>query len=285
MDVILGLVLGVGLVLVWLAWWEDPPRVRRKPRWARRLDDRLVQAGVEGVGPVSFAFASFAFGLVAFVPAWALTQSAAVAACLAVAAAGAPGAIVGARARARRSRLRSAWPAAVDALGSGIRAGLALPEAVGALAERGPDELRPAFARFAEDYRTGGRFDASLDALKARLADPVADRIVESLRVARDVGGTEVGRVLRSLAGFLRDDARVRGELEARQSWTVNAARLAVAAPWVLLALLATRPEGLAAFDSPAGVVVLMGGATASAGAYRLMKVLGRLPIEERAMR
>ena len=60
----------------------------------------------------------------------------------------------------------------------------------------------------------------------------MGDRLVESLRIAREVGGTDLGHLLRTLSGFLREDARTRAELETRQSWTVNAARLAVAAPW-----------------------------------------------------
>jgi tight adherence protein B len=45
------------------------------------------------------------------------------------------------------------------------------------------------------------------------------------------VGGGELGRLLRSLSGYLRDDARTRSELESRQAWTVAGARLAVSKP------------------------------------------------------
>ncbi len=76
-----------------------------------------------------------------------------------------------------------------------------------------------------------------------------------------------------------------RGELEARQSWTVNGARLAAAGPWVVLAFLATRPETARAYDSAAGVAVLLGGAACSLIAYRLMVRLGRLPEEGRVLR
>ena len=154
---------------------------------------------------------------------------------------------------ARRADLREVWPEVVDNLASAVRAGLSLPEALGALAVRGPEVLRPPFARFAADYRSSGRFGACLDRLKDDLADPVGDRIVETLRVAREVGGSDLGRVLRTLATFLREDARARAELETRQGWVVQAARLAVAAPWVVLLLLATQSTTLAAYDSPAG--------------------------------
>jgi tight adherence protein B len=146
-------------------------------------------------------------------------------------------------------------------------------------------ELRAPFAAFAVDYRASGRFGDSLDALKDRLADPVADRIIEALRLTREVGGTDLGRLLRTLSAFLREDLATRGELEARASWTVNAARLAVAAPWAVLAMLGSRPEAAAAYDTPTGVVVLLAGACCSAFAYRLMLRIGALPEDPRVLR
>jgi tight adherence protein B len=115
-------------------------------------------------------------------------------------------------------------------------------------------------------------------------ADSVGDRVVEALRIAREVGGGDLGRMLRTLSGFLRDDARTRSELESRQAWTVNGARLAVAAPWVVLLLMSFQPDVISRYASPAGVVVLAGGAVACVLAYRLMTHLGRLPEEERVL-
>jgi tight adherence protein B len=173
----------------------------------------------------------------------------------------------------------------VDNLASGVRAGLSLPEAVAGVGRRGPAPLRPAFEQFGADYRVSGRFMESLDRLKETLADPVADRICETLRVAREVGGTDVGTVLRTLSAFLREDARTRGELEARQSWTVSSARLAVAAPWLILVLLASQSTTLTAYDSPLGMVLLGGGAAVCVVAYQIMIRIGRLPEERRVLR
>jgi len=160
-----------------------------------------------------------------------------------------------------------------------------LPEALSQLTLRGPVELRPAFANFAEDYRATGRFQECLDRLKERLSDPTADRLIESLRIAREVGGSDLGRLLRTLSAFLREDARTRAELETRQGWTVSAARLAVAAPWLVLAMLSTRPDSLQAYSRPAGVLVLAIGASLSFVAYSLMVRVGRLPEEGRVLR
>jgi len=150
---------------------------------------------------------------------------------------------------------------------------------------RGPELLRSPFRRFGEDYRATGRFAESLDRLKADLADPVGDRVVEALRMAREVGGTDLGRLLRTLSTFLREDARTRAELETRQGWTVNAARLALAAPWVLLLLLSTQPSAVAAYAEPVGALVLLAGGGVSLLAYRVMLRIARLPVERRVLR
>jgi tight adherence protein B len=249
------------------------------------LGDELMQAGVTnvsvqallGICAVAFAFVALSVGLLTAVPVIGL--------CFGAMAGWAPISLVRLRARRRRRALRELWPDAVDNLTSGVRAGLSLPEALSQLSARGAVELRPAFAAFSEDYRATGRFDDCLDRLKQRLADPTADRLVEALRLAREVGGSDLGRLLRTLAGFLREDARTRGELETRQSWTVNGARLAVAAPWIVVALLATRPQAVRAYDRPIGAVVLLAGAACSLLAYRVMVRIGRLPEERRVLR
>lgn len=189
------------------------------------------------------------------------------------------------RGERRSAVLREVWPDVVDHLRSAIRAGMGLPEALMQLQYRGPEVLRPAFGQFAADYRASGQLHGSLTLLKNRLADPVADNIVEALRVTREVGGTDLGKLLGTLSSFLRENERTRSELEARQSWTVNAARLSVAAPWLVLALMSTQPAAIEAYNTPTGALVLLGGLAISVAAYRLMLRLGALPTERRVLR
>lgn len=288
MGVLVGLLLGTGLFCVWWSAWTPSPRPAADPTattWTTRLQDELHQADMASVGPRALLLTCGAAGLAATLLVLAVSSSPPIALCFGGLGAWSPIALVRARARRRRTMVRDLWPEAVDHLTSGIRAGLSLPEALAQLGDRGPAELRPAFREFGEDYRATGRFTDCLDRLKEHLADPVADRIVEALRLTREVGGSDLGRLLRTLSAFLRDDARTRAELEARQSWTVNAARLAVAAPWVVLALLASRPEAVEAYNSPTGVAVLAVGAALSVVAYRVMVRVGRLPEETRVLR
>jgi tight adherence protein B len=289
---VVGLLLGIGLFGVWWSCWEPlTPPAGVDPvgppggALVARVRELLIQAGVHGVSPPALAATCLAFGVVVGLGVLAVSASPPVATCFGLIAAWLPVVAVRSRARRRRAVLRDLWPEVVDNLSSGVRAGLSLPEALAQLGDRGPAELRGAFVAFARDYRTSGRFGEALDALKDRLADPVGDRICEALRITREVGGSDLGRLLRTLSAFLREDARTRAELEARQSWTINAARLAVAAPWAVLGILATRPESVRPYNSAAGAAVLTVGAGLSVVAYRLMHRLARLPEERRVLR
>ncbi|MGH8891284.1 MAG: type II secretion system F family protein [Acidothermaceae bacterium] len=286
MGAFLGLLFGVGAMLAWRSGARRPARRERtEPTLSERLADMLAQAAIESVTPRQLIGSSIGLSLLVFVVLAAISRALPIAVAFGCFAAFAPVSIVRYRQRKRRIELRELWPEAVDNLASAVRAGLSLPEALAQLGVRGPQELRRPFRRFGEDYRANGRFSECLDRLKAGLADPTGDRIVESLRLAREVGGNDLGRLLRTLSGFLREDARTRAELETRQGWAVNGARVAVAAPWLLLAALSLNPQAVRAYNSAGGAIVLTIGGAVSVVAYRLMVRIGRLPVEERVLR
>lgn len=243
-----------------------------------RLTTLLANAGLSRVSPASMVGGSIGAAAVAAVVVLAATGLVIVSVMAAVAAGVLPTLLVRRRARAHVEAARACWPEAVDSLASGIRAGLSLPEAVAALATSGPAPLRRAFASAALEYRATGSFDAALDTLGLEARDAVADRVVAALRLGRDVGGTAIGEILRTLSAVLREDARLRAEIRGRQSWTVSAARMAVAAPWLTLVLLSTRPEAVASYATPAGAAVILLAGALSVIAYALMLRMSRLP-------
>jgi tight adherence protein B len=283
MGVLVGLGVGTGLLLV-LSAFVLPREPRRRSRGVGRLTRLLTEAGLTAVSARSFVVLCAVLSLGTAVLMQLVSRTPPVAVVFAAIAAYLPVAVVRGGARRRQRELAQVWPEAVDHLASGVRAGLSLPDALAGLGVRGPEPLREPFDAFARDYQVSGRFSDSLDRLKERLADPVGDRVVEALRIAREVGGGELGRLLRHLSGYLRDDARTRSEMESRQAWTVNGARLAVAAPWLVLLFMSFQGEVVRRYASPAGVVVLGVGAFLCLVAYRLMMRIGRLPTERRVL-
>ncbi|KAA1422515.1 type II secretion system F family protein [Mumia zhuanghuii] len=282
---VVGLGVGIGLLLIWSGLTSSTHGDTAPAQRRSRLDELLARAGADGATSRGVLAVCAVCGVLGLLVALVVTATPTVALVAGAAAAYAPIAAVRGRARRVTEERAAAWPEAVDHLASAVRAGMSLPEALAGLGERGPEPLRPAFAAFARDYQVSGRFSECLDALKARLADPVGDRVVEALRLARDVGGGDLGRMLRTLSAFLRDDLRTRGELVARQAWTVNGARLAVSAPWIVLALMSLQRDAISQFGSGTGLVLLVGGAVACLLAYQLMLLIGRLPREPRVLR
>ena len=143
--------------------------------------------------------------------------------------------------------------------------------------------------------------DAAADELRERAADlgaggdahgasHILDDLEQRAKHARADAADKVDDLLGAHRGGDAAAVRAAGssaleplsEVEARQSWVVNAARLGVAAPWLVLVLLSTRPEAAHAYNSPAGGALVVSGLVVSVVAYRIMVRLGRLPEEPR---
>lgn len=280
MSVLVGTALAAGVLLALAPWlWprrigEGAPAPGARPSRALRLAE---DAGLPGLRPRTMAVSCVGSGALAGAAA-SLIGVPVLALCALVVGAAAPLAwLCARRGRLVRAR-RGLWPDVCDHLIAAVRSGAGLPDAVASLGATAPEPLRPAFAAFARDMSASGHFDSSAERLKANLADPVADRILETLRMARQVGGTELTAVLRSLGESVRAEAHLRAEVEARQSWIRGAAMLGVIAPWIILALLSLRPEGARAYASAEGVALVLVGGAVSLLAYRLMIRIGRLP-------
>lgn len=269
----------IGLLLVFDGL-AAPLRGRRSVvAW---LDRRAVDAGWRRVGGIGIAAMSVSAGLTGALAAITFTSSAAFALTTGLVGARAPLSAARAAADRRKRASERAWPDAITAVVAGIRAGMALPECCRALAVTGPEELRSAFRAFATTYTASGSFEAGLRRVSEDLQDSAADRVVAVLLMTHQVGGSDVVRVLQALVNMIREDQRIRDEVTARWSWTVTAARVAAAVPFLVLALMTLTPEGAGAYRSPEGVGTVAVGSACIWLGYRLMLRAGRLPENER---
>ena len=118
------------------------------------------------------------------------------------------------------------------------------------------------------------------------MADPVGDRLVESLRIAREVGGSDLGRLLRTLS-----ELPARGRAHPCRAGDPSGLDRQRRSPGGRGALggpghdVHSSSESLRAYSSAAGVAVLAIGGAVCLVAYRLMVRIGRLPEEERVLR
>jgi tight adherence protein B len=179
---------------------------------------------------------------------------------------------------ARRSdQLAKFWPEVLDSLQSASSSGLGIIDALDEIARTGPTRLRPIFFELVERIDRGVGFDGCLDWLKSRFGQLQADRLVELIRVANNSGGLGYLDSLREQAQRTRSEIALWGELESKQGWVTGTAKLAIVAPWIIVATLSSRPENVAIFNTTEGTSILVFGLAVSLLAYRMVTALGAL--------
>lgn len=264
----------------------NAPSLRPAGRPGRRRgggQEWLTQAGV-ALTPVQFWVGSAVLGLLALVLLAAVTATPAVAAAPAAAVTLLPRAYFSRRRAQRLREVTEAWPDGLRDLVTAVSAGMSLPQGLARLAETGPPPLRRAFARFPLLARMLGVVPA-LEVIKAELADPTSDRVLEVLILAHERGGRIVGEVLRDLADATAQDIRTSEEIATAALEQKLNARSVFVLPWLVLATLTARPGHFRDFYQSGGglLVVAVAAALSLVGMWALTR-LDRDPVEERVL-
>jgi tight adherence protein B len=262
----------------------QPLELRRWPRSRGRTASAtlwLAQAGV-AASPAQFVLGSLGVAAAAFAVTSFVTGTALVALVPAVAAALLPRAYFGRRRAARLRELQAAWPDGLRDVGASLAAGRSLGHALQTLAETGPPPLRDAFARFPTLSRMLGPV-AALEVVKAELADPTSDRVIEVLILAQERGGPIVARILDDLVVATTKDVKLLEAVESEGLEMKLNARAVLVMPWLVLVALTIRDGAFRDFYSSAAglVVVVVGAALCAVGAWWIGR-LGRAHEERR---
>ncbi len=210
-----------------------------KPAFAApRARDRLwLQQAGAGLTPFRFWAGSVGAGLLALLVLVALTGSVFVALVPSIAVALFPRGYFARRRRLRMREVQAEWPDGLRDIGASIAAGRSLTQSVTSLATTGPPALRIAFERFPELARVLGTGPA-LELVKAELADPTSDRVIEVLLLAHDRGGAIVRNVLEDLVDTTTRDLKLLDALETEGLEMRINARAVVVLPWFVLVAL-----------------------------------------------
>lgn len=290
-PLILGLLMGLGLALVWLALTADPtaPAARPDPVAGEpplaRLAGWLRRTGL-ALTPGQFLLRAALGGLGLAVVLLALTGSPV----LALGGAGVGLALLVSlldrRAAAAEHNRLADLELAIGQLRGLIDAQRGLAGALVELAQHGPEALRPAFAQAARTAAlAGGGLEEGLAGLRETIG-PAADDLVEALVIAHRAGVGALRPVLDQLAANLRGRREVEAAIATVQHRMVLQGRVLAVAPLAMLVLMRwVAPGYVAVYDTSQGAVWLAGVAGAVALGYTLMRRLGRVSPPPRARR
>jgi tight adherence protein B len=185
-------------------------------------------------------------------------------------------------AKPKSKSLNADWPSFVDDVASGVRAGMSLAEAIFEAGSRLPNIYAAKFLIAKVNWQGEQSFLDSMHALEAAIPDTAFTSFQRTIEIGYLQGGSNLPTVLNQLAHSLRVSRQLANEIRGRQAVTINSAKVAVGAPFLVLLVTGSRQEVRDAYLSPTGVLVLLGVVLASAISYMMMQYLARMPeIEE----
>lgn len=264
--VVLALVSGTGCYLLHtalvLGWRRIGPRsaaggARRTASAAVR--QWMVQAGLAEVALGEFAAVVIVLGVSGGGLGWLLFASPlpALAACLV--AAFAPVGLYRNRRTARRDHAGDDWPRLIEELR--LRAttlGRSVPQALFEVGRHAPVELRPAFDAAQREWLLSTDFGRTLDVLKERLVEPTADVVCETLLIAHEIGGNDLGPRLQALAEDRQLDVAGRKDARAKQAGVRFARRFVLVVPLGMAAAGSLIGTGRHAYGTALGQLLVL---------------------------
>jgi tight adherence protein B len=189
-----------------------------------------------------------------------------------------------AKARTRGRLIQEEWPTVLESLESAAHSSMSLLDSLRDLGESSNLLVATDFAHACELCDRGVSLDIALEQLKPRFGLAICDSTVETLRVVNDSGGTGFVAALRHQAQSIRDDTALFQQIAAKQGWVLGTAKVAVAAPWLVVILLASRQENAQAYSSAQGSLLLLAGLLASMVAIRLIALIGAIDERRRVL-
>lgn len=249
----------------------------------RRAEHWLVQAGLEDVRLSEFAGVMALLFLVAAGVTFVVFGAVAPALAVGAFAATFPTASYRSQRQRRRRRAGEAWPRMIEeiALLTGSL-GRSIPQALFEVGRGSPAEMRPAFAAAQREWLISTDFGRSLAVLKARLADATADATCETLLVAHEVGGSDVGRRLAALVEDRVADLHGRKDALAKQAGVKFARKFVLFVPVGMALAGLSIGDGRAAYRTAGGQFGALMAIAMVAACWLWSGRIMRLPEEER---
>lgn len=228
------------------SWLSRLPAGRRLENW--------VQAGGTAVDASDLLKASLLASLVAGTalalaawPAWVVLPCA-------LAACAVPWVWMAVRRERRMRRIEEQFPQALDLLARALRAGHALPAAVGMAAQELPHPLVRDYRRLFEEMNYGVPVDQALARFAQRLPLADASYFAVAVTLQRESGGN-LAEVLDQIARLVRERLRLRGEVRTLSAEGRLSAVILTALPFGVGAVVqAVNPRFLSVlWSDPAG--------------------------------
>lgn len=190
------------------------------------------------------------------------------------------------RRRTRRAKAQESWPRMIEEIRIlTASVGRSIPQALFEVGLHGPPEMRDAFRAAHREWQISTDFERTVSLLKAKLADPTADAVCETLLIANELGGSDVDRRLADLADDRRADVHHRKDARAKQASVRFARRFVLIVPLGMAAAGLSVGNGRAAYQTPSGQMLVIVALVLVVACWIWAGRLMQIPEEQRVFR
>lgn len=262
------------------------PRVASTGRRRARAREWMNQAGLAEVRPVEFVGVVASISTLTALGGWVVFGGLLPAAAVGLAGGIAPLASYRVRREQRLARAHEAWPRMIEEIRLRTGSlGRSVPQALFEVGARGPEDLRPAFDAAHREWLLTTDFERTIAVLKDQLADPTADVTCETLLVAHQVGGADLGWRLTALAEDRIADVQGRKDARAKQAGARLARTFVILVPLGMAAMGTQIGEGRAAYGTPHGQAIIVAAIALIVVCWVWAGRIMRVPATERVFR
>lgn len=170
------------------------------------------------------------------------------------------------------------WASDLELFASALSSGLQIHDSLNLLAQRSSKSWQRTFQQISTSLESLGSVSIALSEAKHRLADYRCDLFCELLIAHQQLGGGGLIEVITQAAEQARTRATATEESASRIRSVLAVARLGVLSPWIMAAVLASRPDNFSAFETQSGLSVLAIGAIVTAFSWVVVKRLAVMP-------
>ena len=165
---------------------------------------------------------------------------------------------------------------ALRLIGSGVRVGLGLRQALAIVVEQMPDPAKHEYTRVLGRTNLGSSVNDALDELAARMPSSETHMMARSIRIASQTGG-DLCRILEHLADTIKDRRRIGRKISALTAEGRTSAMILSALPPLLTGFIAVTQHNMGhalIFTTIGHVTLAIMVVLESLGVYTLLRVL-----------
>jgi tight adherence protein B len=179
--------------------------------------------------------------------------------------------------KSRASRRLQAFdrqlPTALQAMSVSLKSGFGIMESVATVAREMDPPLSTEFERIIDEARLGGSFEAGLAAMVERVDSPDLRIVSRAIEIHRKVGG-DLGSILESVAGTMRERDELRGHIRALTAQQrLSGIVISLLPLWAVGFFSVTAPDFISPlWEETTGRILLATGIGAEVLAFFLMR-------------